>query len=169
MKKLLPLLLVLCTAVIAHAAEPIQVTIKGNRQGNIKGDGPGDTITALGYEQQSLVPRDATSGLPSGARRYEPLKIVKAIDRATPGIYSAFATNETVTITLDFFTKGSATPYYTIKLESARITEVRDWKVNTRDLSADRAGDLQEVSIYFRKITITHSDGTTFQDDWGTN
>ncbi len=170
--KILPLLIALVSAAIATAAEPIQVTIEGARQGKILGDGPDKSIVALGYQHELTVPRDAATGAATGRRMHKPLTFVKAIDRATPQILSALTTNEKLSITLKMSKPGAGggkeAEYFTITLTDAYVSSVRNWKPNTRDLSADRAGDLEEVTIYYRMITWSHADGTSATDDWYT-
>ena len=46
---------------------------------------------------------------------------------------------------------------------------MREWKTNTRDLSADRAGDLEEVTFTYTSITWTWTEGGityTYTDTW---
>ena len=44
---------------------------------------------------------------------------------------------------------------------------MREWKTNTRVLSADRAGDLEEVTFTYTSITSTWAEaGITYTDTW---
>jgi type VI secretion system secreted protein Hcp len=173
MKKLLTLLF--ATGLVAfssvRAAEPIHVTVTGQKQGVIKGDATDGSIAGLAYEHSVISPRDASTGLPTGKRQHKPLTIVKAIDSSTPLLYSSLVTNENLsTVVLKFYrqnTSGVLEMYYTVTLTNASISSIRNWKPNTRDLSADRAGDLEEVSFTYQKITWTWvKGGISASDDW---
>src|ERR1043165_4020450 len=88
------------------------LTLKGQKQGNING-----SVTQKGHENQIMViavshevvsPRDAASGLPTGKRQHKPLVITKEIDKATPLLYKALVTNETLTsFVLNFYQPSS--------------------------------------------------------------
>jgi type VI secretion system secreted protein Hcp len=173
--KLIPLLLTAAIAVLpfVRSAETIRVFVTGETSGTIKGDHPADeSIVGLAFEHAIISPRDAASGLPTGKRQHKPLTVVKAIDKATPLLYQALVNNETLSsVELKFYRTpergGAPEHYYTISLQNASISSLRNWKPNTRDLSADRAGDLEEVSFTYQKITWTFVDGgITAEDDW---
>jgi type VI secretion system secreted protein Hcp len=156
----------------ANAAENIHVAIKGQKTGDIQGDNADGTIAGLASEHSIVSPRDPASGLPTGRRQHKPFTIVKSLDKSTPLLYQVLVTNENLpTVTLKFYKPavagGKPVVYYTVTLTNASISSIRDWKPNTRDLSADRAGDLEEVSFTYQKITWTYADGgVTAEDDW---
>lgn len=173
MKKLLILLAAgLMAATSARGAENIHVFVKGQKVGNIKGDNADGSIVGLACEHSVITPRDASSGLPTGRRQHKPFTIVKSLDKATPVLYQVLVTNESLpTVSFQFFKPGGSDGkpvlYYTVTLTNAVISSIRDWKPNTRDLSADRAGDLEEVSFVYQKITWTYAEGgITATDDW---
>ncbi|MCW1884188.1 type VI secretion system tube protein Hcp [Luteolibacter flavescens] len=171
MKHLFTLLAGVCLLALSsvRAAESIHMTI--DRGGTkIEGELEGGAIEVLGYQHEITTPRDPASGLPTGRRMHRPMSIVKAIDKATPMIHQLFARNSKCDeIILKFWRNdpktGKKTQYYTISMKDCFIIEVRDWKPNARDLSADRAGDLQEVMFTYKEITWTYGEGgPTFTD-----
>lgn len=172
--KTLLFLLATCIATLpaTRAAEPIHVFITGETSGEIQGGNPDQSIACLAFEHTVVSLRDAASGLPTGKRQHKPLTIVKPIDKTTPLLYAALCRNENLPeVVIQFYHPPVAgeqpTPYYTITLHDARISSVRNWKPNTRDLSADRAGDLEEVSFGYQRITWTFNDGNVeWEDDW---
>jgi len=159
-------LITLLAPVIALAAPPIEVviTVDGNE---IFGDAPDGKIQVLGFEHEIKVTTDPHTGLSTGSRKHGPVRIVKAIDRASPKILRALTLNEPVTAILRFThpTDAGAGNYYTITLTGALITAVRQWKPNLRDLSADRAGDLEEVEFTYQTITWEHYTGGGHEDE----
>lgn len=173
MKKLLLLLAAgIALAPFIPAAEPIHVLITGETSGEIRGDNADGSIAGLAFEHSIISPRDAASGLPTGKRQHKPLTIVKAIDNSTPRLYQSLVANENLkTVVIKFYRPivAGENPvlYYTVTLTNASISSLRNWKPNTRDLSADRAGDLEEVSFVYQKITWTFAEGhISASDDW---
>jgi len=156
--------LLLCGLPVAdfRAAEPLHVTltISGTQ---LQGDGPQDVVLAFGFDNEVVM---------DGNRRtYKPIRIVKAIDKATPLLYKALAQNQPVSGQFRLrrpnqFDK-TIENYYTVSITGGRVVGIRDWKTNTRDLSADRAGDLEEVAFTFTTITFTwENGGIEFSDTW---
>jgi type VI secretion system secreted protein Hcp len=153
-----------------RAADPIEATMTGPN-GAIGGDAKNGAIVVLGFEHEVVSPRDAASGLPTGKRQHKPVRIVKAIDKATPHLYRCISRNQTLpTVVLRFFRTSAQgrTNYYTVTLTNASVANIRQWKPNTRDASADRAGDLEEISFTYESITWRFEEGGVEEsDDWG--
>ena len=167
------LLLFVLPAAELKAAEPLHVvlTINGTP---LEGDGPDKEVIAFGFDNEVVVDRDASSGQTTGRRIYKPLRIVKAIDKTTPLLFKALAQNQVIAgefrLRRPNPTGDGIENYYTVSITGGRVAGIRDWKTNTRDLSADRAGDLEEVSFVFQTITFTYNNGgITFTDTWSGN
>lgn len=165
----LPSLAALFLIAASPAAEPINSIITG-RDGPITGDGPDGSVIVLGFEHEIVSPRDPASGQATGKRQHKPVRIVKPIDKSSPLLYRAIATNETLpTVEFRFHrpTEKGTGVYYKVTLTNASISSIRQWKPNTRDLSADRAGDLEEVSFSYQTITWRFEDGgIEHSDTW---
>jgi type VI secretion system secreted protein Hcp len=157
---LLPLLSV-------RSAEPILASVTASG-GEVQGDGPDGKIVVLGFDHEVIT----EGGAPGQAIRrvHKPLRIVKAIDKSSPLILKALVQNHNVTAEFRFYrldANGRPQQHYTVKIQDARVAGVREWKTNTRDLSADRAGDLEEVSFVYHSITWTWEvGGIEFTDTW---
>jgi type VI secretion system secreted protein Hcp len=153
----------------APAAEPIESIITG-RDGPLTGDGRDGSVIVLGFEHEILSPRDAATGQATGRRQHKPVRIVKAIDKSSPLLYRAIATNEilpTVEFRFRRTTEKGAEVYYKVTLTNASVSAIRQWKPNTRDFSAERAGDLEEVSFVYQTITWRFEDGgLEHSDTW---
>ena len=84
------------------------LTVTGRKQGQFKSEStePGRKdkwIPALGFEMAVEAPHDPQSGLPTGKRRYSPVRIVKEWGAASPQALTALATNEVLTnVTMQF-------------------------------------------------------------------
>jgi type VI secretion system secreted protein Hcp len=124
------------------------VNIVAQKQGAI---GP---ITLQAMSHEIVSPRDAASGLPTGKRQHKPITITKQLDKSTPLLLNALATNEnltSVTITVN----GGGSPVATIKLTNASIADYVDH------------GTTETWSFTYQKITWTWLDGgITASDDW---
>ncbi len=162
-----------------HAAPSVDVIITANGT-TIPGSGSPNTpnnnlINGLGFDHEVVVERDAATGQSTGRRQHKPIRIVKPIDKSTPLLYKAMLQNQVIAGEFRFWRPGTGPvggggvlqQYYTVAITGGRITGIRDWKTNTRDLSADRAGDLEEVSFTYTSITWTWVDGgITHTDTW---
>lgn len=172
------ILLCLLPSTLLRAAPPfVGVVLTSNGtpiQGSVTLPGSTGFIEGLGFDHEIVVERDAATGQATGRRQHKPIRIVKPIDKATPVLYKAMTENHVIAGEFRFWRAvvtggggGSQQHYYTVAITGGRIAGIRDWKTNTRDLSADRAGDLEEVTITYTTITWTWVDGgITHTDTW---
>jgi type VI secretion system secreted protein Hcp len=151
----------------AEAALNAYLKLKGQKQGEIKGSvtqkGRENSIMVIAVSHEILSPRDAASGLPTGKRMHKPMVITKELDRSSPLLHSALASNELLpSVELTVFSTGSKgvdAPAYTIKLTNASIASIRLVEVGGKLV--------QEVSFVYKKIEWTWSDGGIMaMDDW---
>ncbi len=163
----------------------IYLTLKGQKQGNIKGGvtqkGREGSI-AVQYLQSKIVsPRDAASGLPTGKRQHTPLVFRKSVDISTPKLLSALTSNENLPEAHFKFWRPSSTgtgaeqQYFTIDLLNANLASSDLYHPDSQDTTAPGAGsggsgggaELEEWSLTYQKITWTWVDGgITAEDDW---
>jgi type VI secretion system secreted protein Hcp len=145
------------------AAEPVYLTARGQKQGDIKGD-----VTQKGREGSMEVTKlELGSSGSGGARKWDSIRITKRIDQSTPLLLNAYFTNETLTnATLKLWRpamSGQEEQYLTISLQNALI--VSDRIVN--DASTSQGAAVEEIALTFQKIMVTYpSSGKSTQDDW---
>ncbi len=151
----------------AEAALNAYLKLKGQKAGEIKGSvtqkGREGAIMVIAVSHEIVSPRDAASGLPTGKRMHKPFVITKEIDKSTPVLYRALASNENLSsaeFTFVDTVKGVETPVYTVKLTNANIASIR--------LIEGADGKLvQEVTFTYQKIEWTWiPDGIIAMDDW---
>jgi len=149
------------------------VAIEGAKQGKFKGEGTHegsrDKIIGLGFEYEIKSPRDAATGTATGKRVHLPMVIMKEWGAASPQIFQAAVTNETLkSVVLEFFQSGegargsgASEVFYTIRLTNASIAGVKQ--------SMQQDGRyVEEVSLVFQKIEVEHKGSkTTSSDEWG--
>ncbi|MGD0737990.1 MAG: type VI secretion system tube protein TssD [Terracidiphilus sp.] len=141
----------LLSAVPAMAAVNAYMTVKGAKQGPIKGDAMSDSIKLIS------VVRDTPTGMSTGRRMHSTITIVREVDAASPKFATALSTNESlseVVITLEGATGGAKTAQK-IVLTNATILSIR------------KAGRNEQITLDYQAIQVTWSDGgKTATDDW---
>jgi type VI secretion system secreted protein Hcp len=155
------------------------VSITGKKQGKFKGASAGvgrrttkDRIPGIRFELETISPRDAATGLPTGKRQHKPVVITKEWDAASPQLFQALVANEVLSTVLFEFLKtdpaGREVVYFTIKLTDAAVSDIR----SHLDLTGTGGGrydghELEDVSFTFRTIEITDVESrTSATDDW---
>ena len=145
---------VLLSAVPAYAAMNVYMTIKGSKQGQIKGDTTSDQIRVVSVTRDT--PRE--TAMPTGRRTHATITIVREIDRASPKLFQALSTNEVlseVVITFNGAT-GSAKTAQKIVLTNAVILSVRK-----------SGGNNEMITLDYQTIEVTYAKGgKTAMDDW---
>ncbi len=149
----------------------------GETQGKIMGsvDLPGrrGAIEVIATDHEVFQPHDRASGRPTGERQHRPLTITKAIDRSSPLLMNALTTNENLSDwRLDYYRlnrAGKEVPYYTIELENARITGIRQEMLNNKYPENLKHEVREHVQFNYQKVIWTFLDGgITAEDDWET-
>lgn len=163
---------------------PVFISIKGSTQGLITEgaftpESVGNTYQE-GHENETIVksfshnikiPRDPSSGQPSGQRSHQPLVVTKLIDKSSPLIYNALTKGETLTnVDLKFYRTGyTGKPehYFTISLEDAVVVDVAAAMNQEVGMALTDVAPLEDVSFAYRKISWRHETASTSgEDDW---
>jgi type VI secretion system secreted protein Hcp len=141
----------LLSAVPAMAAVDAFMTVTGAKQGPIKSDGMSENIHLVS------VVRDTATGMSTGRRSHASITIVKEVDAASPKLFTALNSNETlkqVTITFQG-ASGDAKTAQRIVLTNATILSIR------------KAGGNEQITLDYQAIEVTWvKGGTTMMDDW---
>jgi type VI secretion system secreted protein Hcp len=134
-------------------------------------------IAVHSYHHHITSPRDTASGQATGKRQHGAFTILKEIDKSTPLLYNALASNETLkTWELKcFMAKASAasgagkeTNHFNITLTGAVVTSILGIMENNLMPEHTQEPLLEEVSFVYEKISWTWVDGgITAEDDWG--
>jgi type VI secretion system secreted protein Hcp len=144
--------------------------VKGQRLGVIKGGSLSakrqDWIDVLGFDYAVKSPRDTATGMATGKRQHAPLKITKAIDKATPLLFQALVTNEVLSeVTFELVRTqpdGTEAVVYRIKLTNAGLSDIHQYDEGKAGQQA-----YEELSFVFQKIELTWVDGAiTATDSW---
>lgn len=161
-------------------AETVHLYLKANGK-DIKGEstqeslGRKDSIECVAYDQSVKTAREAGTGMMTGRRQYDPLKIVKRVDRASPLIMKALTNNETIDGVFKFFRPnptgdGTTEQFFTVEIKKGNVASVKDLVTNTLDPNLVNNPPLEEVSFVFQDIKWTFMNGgVTHEDSWKGN
>jgi type VI secretion system secreted protein Hcp len=136
-------------------ANEFYVTIQGVKSGRFHGESTKtfhkDKITGLEFFYEVAVPRDATTGLPTGRRQHLPIRFIKEWGAASPQIFQALVNNETLTSVLFEFVQaapdGKEETFQTIKLTGAAITAFRQNIGNVENFVYDSTPDVRRLEM----------------------
>src|SRR4051812_12361848 len=155
---------------MAHA---FRVTLKGRKQGTLKGDDPEhpDQIVGLNFVNHILSPRDPATGQASGRRVHSPIVFTKEWGAASPQIYQALITNEVLTSVVFAFVSvlpdGTEGTYFLIQLTNAVVVEVRQY-IGSAPGEANITRELEDISLVYQTISIEDRiANTSVRDEWG--
>ena len=174
-------LAILSTTLPAGAALNASLSLKGQKQGVIKGGsrqlGREGTITVFAVSHGVASPH-SHGGVPSGPRMPKPLVITKELDQASPLLLSALVSNENIVeLTLHFYGQqpasvtgvGKEMQIYSIKLTNAHLVGI-DFKLpNNRNPEEAKLPQYEEVSFVYDKIEWTWTQGGVTTIDEGFN
>jgi type VI secretion system secreted protein Hcp len=155
----------------AGAAEPVYLFLKAQNasvQGEVARKGLENSIEVLSYEQGVHVARDTSSGMATGRRQYEPIKIVKRIDRSSPLLLKALTQNQVVEGSFRFYRPGpggTLQQFYTVEIAQGRVASVKQMSPDVMSPESQRLPALEEVTFVFNTIRWTFTDGGIQHED----
>ncbi|MEZ4390422.1 MAG: type VI secretion system tube protein TssD [Polyangiales bacterium] len=161
-------------------AETVHLYLKANGS-EIKGQSTQtslnreNSIECLYFEQATKTAREASSGLATGRRQYEPLLIRKRIDKSSPLLSRALCNNEVIEGTFKFFRPnpsgdGTTEHFLSVEVEAGRIASQKLYVPDTIVPATSTEPPLEEVTFVFHAITWTYEpDGVMHHDSWSEN
>jgi type VI secretion system secreted protein Hcp len=158
-------------------AMTVHLFLKANGQ-DIEGDSTitsmdrENSIECLSFSDSVRTAREASSGMASGERTYDPIRIVKRIDKSSPLLFKALTNNEVIEAIFRFYRPnpsgdGTTQQFYTIKINQGRIASYQRVSPDVIDPASANAPPTEEVSFVFGEIIQTYEpDGVEHQDTW---
>jgi type VI secretion system secreted protein Hcp len=143
----------LLAAVPAMAAVDAYMTVRGVKQGPIKGAAASGEIQLIG------VVRDTATGMSSGKATHSTITITKKLDAASPKLATAASSGEVLKTVEIVFSGGSgdAKTAQKIVLTNATIASLR------------YSGGDELITFDYQAIEVTYAKGgKTASDDWST-
>lgn len=159
---------------------PSYMTVKGSRQGLISAGAMGpesvgnahqpahrDEILVQSVQHDFYMP-DASAG---GHRVHTPLIITKVVDKSTPLLNNALASQELLTeCRLDCYrtaVAGGLELFYSIHLEDALVQRVQIYSPHCQDESQAHLTQMEQVCFTYKRIRWEHRvAGTSGSDSW---
>jgi type VI secretion system secreted protein Hcp len=145
----------------AMAADTVSLFLKVKGtviQGESSQPGREGSIDCLFYEQSGQV--DARSGtaagMGTGRRVYEPIKILKRVDKTSPLLMKALAEGAVLEAEFRFFrtrVDGREEPYYSVKVMQARVLSLKQSSPNLTQATAPTQPSVEEVTFQYRDIS----------------
>lgn len=157
-------------------AETVHLYLKSNGT-DINGEssqtslGRADSIECLYFEDGVRTAREKGSGLATGRRTYEPIRILKRIDKSSPLLAKSLCGNEKVDGTFKFFRPnedtGETEHFFTVEIEKGRLAGIKRVSPNVIDPAAGSDPPTEEVTFVFHTIRWTYeSTGAEVEDRW---
>jgi type VI secretion system secreted protein Hcp len=158
-------------------AETVHLYLKANGA-DIQGEstqtslGRENSIECLSYFQSVRTAREAGSGMATGRRTHEPLRIVKRIDKSSPLLCKALRANEVIEGTFKFFRPnpdgdGTTQHYFTVAIKAGRVASYTQSSPLAFDPASANQPASEEVTFVFGEITWTFEiGGVTDTDSW---
>ena len=140
--------------------------------GSSEKEGREDTCDVFEIEHQVHQPVDLTTGQATGVRVHSPLRIVKQVDKATPGFHKALATGQNLaSVELRFYRidpdSRAEAQYYQITLTNARIVDLRPYMPMSFLPANESYRHMEQVSFVYEEIEWNWMpDSTVEMDKW---
>ena len=125
--------------------------------GSSEKEGREDTSDVFEIEHHLHQPVEPTTGQASGVRVHSPFRIVKLIDKASPGFHKALCTGQNIKeAIIDFYridpTTRAEAKYYTITLRQCRIVDIRPYMPMSFVPANESYRHMEQVSMVYEEI-----------------
>ncbi len=125
------------------------------------------SIELRGLHHSLNLPTDPMTGKVTGTRQHSPFQFTKELDSASPYLFKAAATGQTLKAAefrfyhIDY--AGQEVEYYRITLENVKVIAVSPIMHDTRGCPG--TGHMEEVALNYEKITHLYKDGNLLAHD----
>ena len=125
--------------------------------GSSEKEGRSDTSDVFEIEHHLHQPVEPTTGQASGVRIHSPMRIVKLIDKATPGFHKALCTGQNLKeVTLKFYRidpdSREEAEYYNITMRNARIVDIRPYMPMSFLPQNESYRHMEQISFVYEEI-----------------
>ena len=154
---------------------PAHMWLKDDGAAEIKGSssiyGREGSIEVIGFGHGLNLPVDGQGGKISGPRIHSPMHIEKAFDAASPYLYKAVATGQTLkSAELRWYRindAGCEEAYFTMLLEDVKVTGINPVMPNFKISTTSQINHIESISMLYERITWHYTDGNIrFTDSW---
>ncbi|WP_445493463.1 Hcp family type VI secretion system effector [Photorhabdus sp. SF281] len=154
-------------------AIPAYLWLKDDGGADIKGsvdvqDREG-SIEIVALEHALHIPTDNNTGKLTGTRVHAPLVFTKEVDAATPYLYKAVTSGQTLKSAEIKWYKiddaGQEKEYFNTQLENVKVVKVAPLMHDIKDPAKEKHNHLEHVEFRYEKITWTYKDGNVIHSD----
>jgi type VI secretion system secreted protein Hcp len=131
-----------------------------------------NSIECLSFTDSVRTAREASSGMASGERTYEPIRIVKRIDKSSPLLAKALCNNEVIEAKFKFYRPnpagdGTTEQHFAVEITEGRVASITRVSPDVIDPASANAPPTEEVTFVFGRIVWTYiPDGIEHEDHW---
>jgi len=158
----------------------VDATTQGKLKGEIATPAHKDKMGGLSFQYAIEAPHYPATGQASGKRHHSAITVVKEWGAATPQLFQALVTNETLKkVIFEFFQTSKATGkeevFYRVTLDNAAVSAIKQYTGAAAESSSSAkhsaygasSNELEAVSFVFQKILVEHLLAkTSGADDW---
>jgi len=133
------------------------------------------SIECLFFEDAVRTAREKGSGMATGRRTFEPIKLRKRIDKSSPLIAKSLCNNEVIEGVFKFFRPsptgdGTTQHFFTVEFGEGRVASIVRTSPDVIDPASALSPPTEEVGFVFHNITWTYEDGgISHHDNWREN
>ena len=129
----------------------------GEYPGSSEKEGREDSSDVFEIEHHIHQPVDLTTGQATGVRVHSAMRVVKTIDKCTPGFHKALCTGQNLAeVKLMFYRISPASrqeeEYYSIILRNARIVDIQPYMPMSFDPKNESYRHMEQVSFVYEEI-----------------
>lgn len=158
-------------------AMTVHLTLKANGE-DVEGEstvttlGRENTIECFSFDYGVQSASESFSGAPSGQRNYEPIRIAKRVDKATPLLWQALCNNAKVEGTFKFFRPspagdGTTEEFYTVEISEARISGIDFSSPDAMGGAGQAEPPTESISFVYNNMIQTYeATGASHEDSW---
>ena len=154
-------------------AIPLYLWLKDDGGADIHGSvdvqGRENSIEVLAYDHEVYIPTDNNTGKLTGTRIHKPYSFVKETDAASPYLYKAVASGQTLaSATFKLYRiddAGQEVVYSTTTLTNVKVVKVAPKMYDIKDPAREKHNHLEEVELRYEKIEWEYTDGNLKHSD----
>ena len=125
--------------------------------GSSEKEGREGTSDVFEIEHHIHQPIDPTTGQATGVRVHSPFRVVKVIDKASPGMHKALCTGQNLAeARLDFYRIDPASraevKYYTITMKNARVVDASPYMPMSFVPANESYRHMEQISFVYEEI-----------------
>ena len=154
-------------------AVPIYLWLKNDAGNDVKGSvnvvGREGSIEVVAQSHSVYIATDDNTGKLTGTRTHAPYVFTKEVDAASPYLYQAATTGQTLT-SAEFKwyridNNGQEVEYFNATLENVKVVRVASEMHDIKDPTKSKHNHMEEIELRYEKITWLYLDGNLMHDD----